>query len=68
MTMEARTIMRGLPGLTFAVALAAGCAHRPPPRELTEARVAYTRASTGPAATLTPARLRLAKQALDYAE
>jgi outer membrane protein OmpA-like peptidoglycan-associated protein len=49
--------------------LAAGCAHNyPPPRELVEARAAYARVSSGPAAQLSPARLKLAKQALDGAE
>jgi hypothetical protein len=39
-----------------------------PPRELIDARAAYARASAGPAAQQAPARLRLARQALDAAE
>jgi outer membrane protein OmpA-like peptidoglycan-associated protein len=47
--------------------LLGGCAHSyPPPRELTDARAAYTRASTSP--QVDPARLLLAKQALNGAE
>jgi outer membrane protein OmpA-like peptidoglycan-associated protein len=38
------------------------------PRELLDARDAYTRAAGGPAAKLTPAQLDTAKQALDDAE
>jgi len=46
-----------------------GCVHSfPPPRELVDARVAYERASKGPAAQVNPARLQLGKQALDDAE
>jgi outer membrane protein OmpA-like peptidoglycan-associated protein len=48
---------------------ALGCAHSfPPPRELVEARAAYARAEKGPAAQMAPARLKLAKQALNSAE
>jgi outer membrane protein OmpA-like peptidoglycan-associated protein len=53
------------------VGLAAGvaCVHSfPPPQELTDARVAYVRASRGPAAQVNTARLQMAKQALDEAE
>ena len=45
----------------------AGCASAPPV-ELTNARAAYTRASGGPAAKVTPAELHKAKVALDHAE
>ena len=49
--------------------LLVGCAHQsPPPSELAEARSIYGRASAGPAARHAPARLKLAKQALDSAE
>jgi len=45
------------------------CVHSfPPPQELTDARVAYVRASKGPAGQVNPARLQIAKQALDDAE
>jgi outer membrane protein OmpA-like peptidoglycan-associated protein len=48
---------------------ALGCAHSsPPPRELVEARAAYARAEKGPAAQLAPARMKLARQALNSAE
>jgi outer membrane protein OmpA-like peptidoglycan-associated protein len=48
---------------------ALGCAHSfPPPRELVEARAAYARAEKGTAAQLAPARLKLARQALNSAE
>jgi outer membrane protein OmpA-like peptidoglycan-associated protein len=61
---------RVLSGLLISGLLASvGCAHSgPPPRELIEARAAFARASAGPAAQHSPARLRLAKQALDEAE
>jgi outer membrane protein OmpA-like peptidoglycan-associated protein len=46
-----------------------GCAHSfPPPQELTDARVAWARASKGPAAQVNPARLQLAREALKDAE
>jgi outer membrane protein OmpA-like peptidoglycan-associated protein len=46
-----------------------GCAHSyPPPQELTDARVAFERASKGPAAQVNPARFQLAKEALEDAE
>jgi outer membrane protein OmpA-like peptidoglycan-associated protein len=56
--------------LWLALATAAlGCATSfPPPQELTDARVAYVRASQGPAAQLNGARLQLARQALEDAE
>jgi outer membrane protein OmpA-like peptidoglycan-associated protein len=46
-----------------------GCVHSaPPPQELTDARVAYLRASRGPAAQVNWARLQMAKRTLDDAE
>jgi outer membrane protein OmpA-like peptidoglycan-associated protein len=53
-----------------AVGLVVGaCGHSfPPPQDLISARAAFMRASQGPARELSPARLRLAKQALDAAE
>jgi outer membrane protein OmpA-like peptidoglycan-associated protein len=61
---------RLLSGLLISGLLAGvGCGHSgPPPRELVEARAAFARASAGPASQHSPARLRLAKQALDEAE
>jgi outer membrane protein OmpA-like peptidoglycan-associated protein len=44
------------------------CGPTLPPRELTDARAEYGRASVGPAATETPAQLHTAKTALDQAE
>lgn len=51
----------------FASLLTPGCA-TPTPVELANARTAYTRASSGPAAQVTPADLHKAKVALDHAE
>jgi outer membrane protein OmpA-like peptidoglycan-associated protein len=48
--------------------LAAACGSAPPPKELLDARAAYTRASEGLARELAPAQLDLGKQALDAAE
>ena len=58
-----RTIISGLVG-----AWLVGCGTTMPPAELVEARTAYQRASTGPAAQLAPAQLDSAKQALAKAE
>ena len=55
-------------GILGALALLAGCATTQPPSELINARAAYSRASTGPAAQLNPADLHTAKQTLDEAE
>lgn len=55
-------------GTLAAFGLLAGCASTTPPSELVNARAAYTRASTGPAAQLSPADLHTAKQTLDEAE
>jgi outer membrane protein OmpA-like peptidoglycan-associated protein len=48
--------------------LAVACASAPPPKELVDARAAYTRASQGVAKDLAPAQLDTGKQALDAAE
>lgn len=49
--------------------LGIGCAHSyPPPQELTDARVAFERASKGPTPQVNPARFQLAKEALQDAE
>ena len=45
-----------------------GCASAPPPKELLDARAAYSRAASGPAAQLSPASLHEAKVALSRAE
>lgn len=55
-------------GTLAAFGLLAGCATAPPPVELINARAAYQRASTGPAAQLDPADLHTAKETLDVAE
>ncbi len=58
--------------LTFghlaALGLVAACASAPPPRELLDARAAYSRAQGGPAEQLSPATLHDAKVALNSAE
>lgn len=55
--------------ITIAVAgLLAGCAASVPPTELTNARLAYARASAGQAAQLVPAELHKAQMALAAAE
>jgi outer membrane protein OmpA-like peptidoglycan-associated protein len=46
----------------------AGCAKPMPPKELSSARQAYTKASQGETAQLAPAQLEDARQALDAAE
>ena len=53
-----------------AVGLVVGaCGHSyPPPQDSISARAAFMRASQGPARELSPARLRLARQALEAAE
>ncbi|HEY6723254.1 MAG TPA: OmpA family protein [Polyangiaceae bacterium] len=45
-----------------------GCASTIPPQELVNARTAYDRAGSGPAAQLNPAALHSAKEQLDVAE
>jgi outer membrane protein OmpA-like peptidoglycan-associated protein len=54
--------------LTMLAGYAVGCASTPPPRELLDARAAYTRAESGPASQLKPDSLHEAKVALDKAE
>jgi outer membrane protein OmpA-like peptidoglycan-associated protein len=54
--------------LPFAVVLVAGACATTTPPELTSARVAYSRASAGPAGQLMPSDLHKAKMALDSAE
>jgi outer membrane protein OmpA-like peptidoglycan-associated protein len=56
----------GLLGLGGAVA--GGCGASPPPRELVDARAAYSRAQSGPASQLKPDALVDAKNALSRAE
>lgn len=53
--------------LAVAACTTFGCSHLPP-KELTDARSAYRRASEGPAAALVPAELHKAKEALGQAE
>ncbi len=48
--------------------LTAACSSVPPPTELADARAAYERAATGPAARLAPLQLRVAKEDLERAE
>ena len=57
-------------GILFATLLPlfAGCAATMPPRELLDARQAFTQASNGQAAAHDPADLELARQALNRAE
>src|SRR5258706_5813953 len=54
--------------IVFAVLFACGCASSVPPRELVDARAAYTRARSGPAAQMDPARFQQATRALERAE
>ncbi|XYI04135.1 OmpA family protein [Sorangium sp. So ce1128] len=54
--------------LCAALYAASGCSAAIPPRELVDARSSYTRAAQGPAASLAPAQLDTAKQALSRAE
>ena len=61
MKLKATTIMT-LAGLTLI-----GCASTPP-KELSDARAAYNRAASGPAAEVNPAQLHVAKQTLVLAE
>jgi outer membrane protein OmpA-like peptidoglycan-associated protein len=51
-----------------ALAALAGCGSTMPPKELVEARSAYTAAQNGPASQQSPAEVHVAKQALDKAE
>jgi outer membrane protein OmpA-like peptidoglycan-associated protein len=54
--------------LALLASYAVGCAATPPPPELVDARAAYIRAESGPAALLKPDSLHVAKAALDEAE
>ncbi|WP_438003957.1 OmpA family protein [Sorangium sp. So ce321] len=54
--------------LCAALYAASGCSAAIPPKELVDARSSYTRAAQGPAASLAPAQLDTAKQALSRAE
>jgi outer membrane protein OmpA-like peptidoglycan-associated protein len=51
-----------------ALGLVVACASTPPPKELLDARAAYSRAQEGPAARLDPASLHEAKLSLQRAE
>ena len=62
-----KPLLRIIPQIGL-LALAAGCATVPPPKELTEARTSYERAQGGSAVKLAPAALDTAKQALQKAE
>lgn len=53
---------------TFILVGAVGCGAAAVPSELTAARTAYSRAASGPAATVAPTELHKAKQSLDAAE
>jgi len=57
-----------LTSLGLMLATAAGCAATVPPQDLVTARVAYERASKGPAPQFDPADLRTARESLDVAE
>jgi outer membrane protein OmpA-like peptidoglycan-associated protein len=52
----------------FCASALIGCASAPPPKELVDARAAYTRSESGPARQYDPAGLHEAKVALDKAE
>jgi outer membrane protein OmpA-like peptidoglycan-associated protein len=56
-------------GSSFALALAlAACGSPPAPKELLDARAAYTKAQAGPTNQTNPAQVHVAKEALDSAE
>jgi outer membrane protein OmpA-like peptidoglycan-associated protein len=63
-TLAYRITWLSVPGLL----IAAACASAPPPKELVDARAAYTRSETGKPRTYDPAGLHEAKVALDHAE
>lgn len=58
----------GLLGVLASSAILAACASGPPPKELVDARAAYTRSESGVARNLNPAGLHEAKVALEKAE
>lgn len=60
--------MKDLRSIALCVALFAGCASAPPPRQLIDARAAYNEARLGKAAELAPAELHMAKMSLNSAE
>ncbi|WP_437964370.1 OmpA family protein [Sorangium sp. So ce260] len=61
--------LRGRPlALCAALVAATGCSAAMPPKELVDARDSYKRAAQGTAASLAPAQLDTAKQALSRAE
>ncbi|MFZ5890394.1 MAG: OmpA family protein [Myxococcota bacterium] len=64
---HAKTMRRGIL-LVSAAVLVSACGAAAPPKELLDARAAYTRVEKGPAAQLAPAELDTAKQALARAE
>lgn len=53
---------------TLMCTAAIGCGSTPPPKELMDARAAYSKAEKGPASQLAPAEVHEAKVALDRAE
>ena len=65
-TLAPRFMIASLILPTFASLAACGTTN--PPKELVDARAAYTRAEQGPAAKVKPAELHVAKDALDKAE
>src|SRR5689334_4876191 len=63
------TSIRSIAAFTIVGAFATlGCVSTTPPQDLLTARSAYDRANHGPAATLKPADMHVAKQQLDLAE
>lgn len=68
MTCHNLTSLRNLMSLAIASAPLVACATTQPPKELVDARAAYTNAESGYATQLTPAELHDAKVALDKAE
>jgi len=66
--MTSRTHARTAVSLIAALLGLGGCASTPAPPELSDARSAYLRAESGPAAQLKPDQLHEAKVALDRAE
>lgn len=68
MTYTLKPLGSSLLAATLACAPLIGCATAQPPKELIDARAAYTRAENGYARDLSPASLHSAKVALDGAE
>jgi outer membrane protein OmpA-like peptidoglycan-associated protein len=67
-TMKSNRLVSLTFGHLAALGLVAACASAPPPRELLDARAAYSRAQAGPAGQLAPATMHDAKMALNRAE